>query len=103
VPPSIEGSGPSFHEFNHIKKMEINNSLVKTILKQLDEVYPAKIDNQDCIAPRYENRDEVVDHLFYLRDEGLIEFKDWSSRTRKACGLIRIIIPAGTKYLKEMN
>ena len=82
--------------------MKINRGLIMAILNQLDEVYPRRIDNQNYIVESHQNRKEVVDHLFYLRNKRFIEFKDWSSRTKKACGLIRIIIPEGRTYLKKL-
>ena len=81
--------------------MKIKKRLIKAILKQLDEIYPIRIDHQDYIARNHKDRDEVIDHLFYLKDKGLIEFKDWSSRTKKACCKIRIIMPEGRTYLKK--
>jgi len=82
--------------------MEVDQDLIKAILNQLNEAYPRRIDNQDYIVKEHKNRAEIVNYLFYLINERLIEFKDWSSRTKKACGLIRIIIPEGLTYLKDL-
>ncbi len=81
--------------------MKIKKELIKAILKQLDKIYPVRVVHQDNIVRNHKDRDKVTDHLFYLKGKGLIEFKDWSSRTKKACGEIRIIIPEGRTYLKK--
>lgn len=83
--------------------MKINKTLIKAILNQLDEIYPVRIGHQDNIVKDRKNRKEVIDHLFYLKDKGLIEFKDWSSHTKKACGEIRIVMPEGRNYLKSLS
>ena len=75
--------------------MKTNKTLTKAILNQLDEIYPVRVGHQDYIVKDRKNRKEVIDHLFYLEDKGLIEFKDWSSRAKKACAEIRIVMPEG--------
>ena len=83
--------------------MNVKPELIKAILTQLDEEYPRRIDNQDYIVEQHQDREEVIEHLFFLKHKEMIEFKDWSSRTSKACGLIRIIMPEGRTYLKEIS
>jgi len=83
--------------------MKKNKELIKAILDQLDKNYPRRIDNEDDIVENHQNRDEVTEYLFYLKDRQFIEMKDWSSRAKRACGLIRIIIPEGRNYLKSLS
>lgn len=83
--------------------MKKNKELLKAILIQLDEKYPLRIQNQDDIIENFKNREEILNCLFYLKEREFIEMKDWSSRTQRACGLIRIIIPEGRNYLKSLS
>ncbi len=83
--------------------MKINKTLIKAILNQLDEIYPVRVTHQDYIVKDRKNRKEVADHLIYLKDKGLIEFKDWSSHTNKAGGEVRIVMPEGKNYLKSLS
>ena len=83
--------------------MKKNEELLKAILNQLDEIYPRRIQNQDDMVENHQNRVEISDCLFYLKDRQFIEMKDWSSRSKKVCGLIRIIIPEGRNYLKSLS
>lgn len=86
-----------------IRRMIINKQLIKAILNQLDEIYPARVTHQDYIVKDHNNRKEVADHLFYLKDKGFIEFKDWSSLTNQAEGEVRIVMPEGKNYLKSLS
>lgn len=45
--------------------MEIDNSLIKDILQQLEKVYPEEIESSNNILPEYENRNEILNHLFH--------------------------------------
>ena len=83
--------------------MRVNQELVKVILDQLDVKYPVRICHQDYIVEDSQNRKQIVSHLFYLKNKGLVEFKNWSSRTEKACGEIRIAVPEGRNYLKRLS
>ena len=47
--------------------MEIDNSLIKDILQQLEKVYPSSIESSDNILPKYENRNELLNHLSLLQ------------------------------------
>ncbi len=82
--------------------METKKHLVKAILNQLDQIYPRRYDNQNHILEKHKNREEIIDHLFYLKDKELVELKDWSSRTQRACGLIRLNFPKGKAYLEKI-
>jgi hypothetical protein len=83
--------------------MRVNRELIRIILDQLDGIYPVRIGHQDYIVEDRQNRKEIINHLFYLQDKGLIEFRDWSSRTEKACGEIRIAVPEGRNYLNSLS
>jgi len=83
--------------------MKAKKHLVKAILNQLDQIYPRRYDNHDHILEMHKNREEIIDLLFYLNDEELVELRDWSSRTQRACGLIRINIPKGRTYLENIS
>lgn len=83
--------------------MKAKKHLVRAILDQLDQIYPRRYDNQSHILEKHKNREEIIEHLFYLKDEELVELRDWSSHTQKACGLIRINIPKGRTYLEEIS
>ena len=70
--------------------MKAKKPLIKAILNQLDQVYPRRYDNHNLILEKHRNREEIIELLFYLKDEELVELRDWSSRTQKACGLISL-------------
>jgi len=82
--------------------MRVNKELISVILNQLDRIYPVRIGHQDYIVEDRQNRREIVGHLFYLQNKGLIEFRNWSSRTERACGEIRIAVPEGRNYLNSL-
>lgn len=82
--------------------MRVNKELISVILNQLDGIYPVRIGHQDYIVEDRQNRKEIVSHLFYLQNKGLIEFRNWSSRTERACGEIRIAVPEGRNYLNSL-
>ena len=83
--------------------MRVNQGLIRVILDQLDGIYPVRISHQDYIVEDRQNRQEIVGHLFYLQNKGLIEFRNWSSRTERACGEIRIAVPEGRNYLSRLS
>ncbi len=83
--------------------MKANKRLIKRILKQLDQIYPRRYDTHDFILETHRNREEIIDHLFYLNEQQLVELRDWSSRTQRACGLIRINFPNGRSYLEKIS
>ena len=83
--------------------MDAKIRLIKAILNQLDEIYPRRLDNQSQILENRKNREEIIEHLFYLKDEDYVELRDWSSRTKRGCGLIRISFPKGTEYLASIS
>ena len=83
--------------------MKINRELTKTILEQLDKEYPSRIENQNFIAEEHKNREEVIDHLFYLKNRRFIEFNDRNLPMEKVCCSIRIIIPEGRTLLKSLS
>ncbi len=82
--------------------MKAKKYLVRAILDQLDRIYPRRYDNQDLILENHRNREEIIEHLFYLKGEELVELRDWSSRTQRACGLIRINSPKGRAFLEKI-
>ncbi len=82
--------------------MIVNKELISVILNQLDGIYPVRIGHQDYIVEDRQNRKEIIGHLFYLHNKGLIEFRNWSSRTERACGEIRIAVPEGRNYLNSL-
>lgn len=53
--------------------MEIDNSLIKDILQQLEKVYPSSIESSDNILPKYKNRNDILNHLFHCERSGWIE------------------------------
>ena len=83
--------------------MKAKKYIVRAILDQLDQIYPRRYDNQSLILEKHKNSEEIIEHLFYLKDEELVEFRDWSSRTQRACGLIRINFPKGRSYLEDIS
>ncbi len=83
--------------------MKAKKPLIKAILNQLDQVYPRRYDNHNLILEKHRNREEIIELLFYLKDEELVELRDWSSRTQKACGLIRLNFPKGREYLAKLS
>ncbi len=83
--------------------MKINGKLTKAILEQLDKEYPSRIENQDFIAEKHKNREEVIDHLFYLKNRRFIEFNDRNLLIEKVCCSIRITMPEGRTLLKSLS
>ena len=51
----------------------------------------------------HKNREEIIDLLFYLKNEELVELRDWSSYTKRGCGLIRLNFPKGREYLAKLS
>jgi len=74
------------------KVKAINETLEKAILEQLNEKYPSTIESDEEILPKHEDRDEIRNHLFHLRNKGLIESQIIEEEERD--------LPVGYKYIR---
>lgn len=83
--------------------MEIDNSLLKAILEELNPKYPNSIDRFEDIQKEEKDRNKILVHLTILKDDGLIECQPIEeSGTIVEYAIIKITTK-GMKYLANLS